>query len=125
LVCFPSWEEEEEEESSEKKPPCQVALAAKISTCAFSCRLCGEYGWGWVLPSGYPLSAARWWENLSFFPEYCILLFYFQTGIQVIVVAAAKYRVSEIIAKIAQATCMGCMHLELDTIIDLFLHPKD
>jgi hypothetical protein len=49
LVCFPSWEEEEEEEeeeSSEKKPPCQVALAAKISTCAFSCRLCGEYGDG-------------------------------------------------------------------------------
>jgi len=47
LVCFPSWEEEEEEESSEEKPPCQVALAAKISTCAFSCRLCGEYGDGY------------------------------------------------------------------------------
>ncbi|CAM6019894.1 unnamed protein product [Sphagnum balticum] len=31
---------------------------------------------------------------------------------QVIVVAAAKYRVSEIIAKLAQATCMGCMHLD-------------
>jgi hypothetical protein len=105
-----------------KKPPCQVALAAKISTCAFSCRLCGEYGDGCChlgVLSPQHVGGRIWVSSQN------ILLIYFQTGIQVIVVAAAKYRVSEIIAKLAQATCMGCMHLELDAIIDLFLHSKD